>query len=337
MPRFDSVRKSLLLTAVQRPGRYGASCAIAGAAAASIVWAIFLGMTSRSTTDTVSFSSAIVSPSIDGQPRQPASPAIAVDESIEDLLFAVGRDSSDGILGTRVSDTLHDATFCPLHERDDYQVEPPDILQLQILADGPLGEASFESTCEKYLVDPDGAIELPGGLGHVSVGGKTLHEIKADLERRLAEVVREPRVCVSVFAQNSHVYYVIPQTIDGADCIYRMPVIGNETVLDAITRVKEPGDVQTKSVFIARPQADRASGDLILPVNWQEVITDPSTATNYQVQSGDRIFIAENRFAAVEAALDQCVLPFRLLLGLAAPTTDECCCDGEQLCPDCDR
>src|SRR3990172_6013524 len=177
MPRFDRVRESLLLAAVQHPRWYGASCAIAGAAAASIAWAFLLGATYRSTTEAVSIANTIP-PSILRQPGEIASPAIVVSGSSENSLFAPDFDTIAGIPGIRAGDPLDDTTFCPLHERDDYLVEAPDILQLQILADGSLDEASCQATCGKYLIDSDGTIELGGELGRVSVAGKTLNEIK---------------------------------------------------------------------------------------------------------------------------------------------------------------
>jgi len=77
------------------------------------------------------------------------------------------------------------------------------------------------------------------------------------------------------------------------DRVYRCPIVGNETVLDAVSQVNGLRELSTKEIFIARPEPAGARQDKVLPVNWQEIARGASTVTNYQVFPGDRIFIVD--------------------------------------------
>src|SRR5262249_7831202 len=95
------------------------------------------------------------------------------------------------------------------------------------------------------------------------------------------------------------------------------PVTGNETVLDALAQVNGLSRLSSKNIWIARPTPGSAGCDAILPVNWREIAKGASTATNYQVLPGDRIFIAENKLIAIDAALNQVIAPFERVFGVS--------------------
>src|SRR5207302_164023 len=89
----------------------------------------------------------------------------------------------------------------------------------------------------EHLVRPDGTISL-GTYGSVYVAGMTFVQAKYAIEKHLGESLLSPQIAIDVFAYNSKVYYVI---IDGGGFgqqVFRLPVTGNETVLDAISQVQ---------------------------------------------------------------------------------------------------
>ncbi len=53
-------------------------------------------------------------------------------------------------------------------------------------------------------------------------------------------------------------------------------------------------------------------------MNWKDVTRGGSTATNYQVLPGDRIFISENRLVALDASLERLTRPFERMFGFTA-------------------
>ena len=89
----------------------------------------------------------------------------------------------------------------------------------------------------EHLVAPDGTITL-GTYGRVYVAGMTLAEASTAIETQLKKYLETPRVSLDVFAYNSKVYYIISEGAGVAgDNIIRLPITGNETVLDALALI----------------------------------------------------------------------------------------------------
>ena len=97
----------------------------------------------------------------------------------------------------------------------------------------------------------------------------------------------------------------------------KLPITGNETVLDALTQINGISRVSSKRIWIARPMPGGAGCDAILPVNWKEITAGGATATNYQILPGDRIFIAEDKLVAIDAALNKMIAPFERIFGVS--------------------
>ncbi len=167
----------------------------------------------------------------------------------------------------------------------------------------------------EHLVSPDGTVNL-GTYGLVYVSGMTLQEAKQAIETHLDGYLDHPQISVSVFAYNSKVYYVITQGAGQGDAVARLPVTGNETVLDAISQINGLSQLSSKNIWIARPAPSGAGCDVILPVNWSEITAGAATATNYQVLPGDRIFIAENKLIAIDSVLNRAIAPFERIFGV---------------------
>jgi protein involved in polysaccharide export with SLBB domain len=168
----------------------------------------------------------------------------------------------------------------------------------------------------EHLVAPDGRVNL-GTYGSVDVAGLTLEAAKQAIEAQLANYLDDPKVSVSVYAYNSKVYYVITEGAGLGDLVARLPITGNETVLDAISQINGLSRISSKKIWIARPNSLDAGCDTILPVDWKEITKGAATATNYQVLPGDRIFIAENKLVALDAALNNVIAPIERVFGVS--------------------
>jgi len=178
-----------------------------------------------------------------------------------------------------------------------------------------LQSSGLQPISGEHLVAPDGRVNL-GTYGSVDVAGLTLDAAKAAIEAQLAKSLESPQVSVSVFAYNSKVYYVITEGAGSGDLVARLPITGNETVLDAISQINGLSRISSKNIWIARPNDSGAGCDTILPVDWREVTKGAATATNYQILPGDRIFIAENKLIAFDAVLNQVIAPFERVFGV---------------------
>ncbi len=177
-----------------------------------------------------------------------------------------------------------------------------------------LQSTGLQPISDQHLVSPDGRVNL-GTYGSVYVAGMTLEAATAAIEAQLSGFLDNPKVSVSVFAYNSKVYYVITEGAGSGDQLARFPITGNETVLDAISQINGLSRLSSKRIWIARPTPSGAGCDTILPVNWEEITQGAATATNYQILPGDRIFLAENKMIAFDAALNKLIAPFERVFG----------------------
>jgi polysaccharide biosynthesis/export protein len=209
----------------------------------------------------------------------------------------------------------------------EYVVEPPDLLLVEVLEALPGRPITGER-----LVRPDGKITL-GFYGEVYVAGLTTTEIKEKIvlhlrkflpdevlglttfdpktdEPRPVEPRDTDRVFVDVTAYNSKVYYVQGDVAQPG----RLPITGNETVLDAIARINGLTSVSSKKIWIARPQPN--GPPVILKFHWHDVTAKGLAETNYQILPGDRLYVAEDKLVALDTALSKIISPMERVFGV---------------------
>lgn len=118
-----------------------------------------------------------------------------------------GVNSNAGLVGQAVPDIGEMMlNSVPLHQRDDYHVQSPDILQVKFtLTSSSLQDEETKAASDEYYVAPDGVIRLRN-FGSLHVAGLALAEIKSAIRRQMDFAGRNWQVEVSVLAQNSHVY-----------------------------------------------------------------------------------------------------------------------------------
>lgn len=176
--------------------------------------------------------------------------------------------------------------------------------------------AGQQQIAGEHLVGPDGTINL-GTYGSVYITGMTLAEAKEAIEKQLSTFLDAPLVSVDVFSYNSKVYYVITEGAGFGDNVARFPVTGNETVLDAIAGINGLSRLSSKEIWIARPAPSGVGCDQVLPVDIEAIMKGGSTATNYQLLPGDRVFIAQDPWIAFDSIIDKVVGPFERLFGFS--------------------
>lgn len=210
----------------------------------------------------------------------------------------------------------------------DYVVEPPDIIVVEVLEALPGRPITGER-----LVRPDGKISL-GFYGEIYVAGLTTSEIKEKVILHLREYISDEtlglavfdikkndftekkpsetsRVFVDVASFNSKVYYVQGDVgVPG-----RLPITGNETVLDAINYAG--GLIPTAStvnIRLVRPAPPGASCEQLLPVNYAAIINAGDTTTNYQMMPGDRLVVYRDPIVRTTIFIDRIAAPFNSVL-----------------------
>ncbi len=219
----------------------------------------------------------------------------------------------------------------------DYIVEPPDLIVVEVLEALPGRPISGER-----LVRPDGKISL-SFYGDVYVAGLTLPEVKEKIvlhlrkylhdqalglikvddngdiiyDEKTKEPVRiEPRdsemVFVDVTAYNSKNYYVLGDVaVPG-----RMPITGNETVLDAINYANGlTPTAAPQNIRLVRPAPPGACCEQVLPVNMAAITSGGDPTTNYQLMPGDRIVVYRDPIVRLTVFIDRLAAPFQTVVG----------------------
>jgi polysaccharide export outer membrane protein len=133
----------------------------------------------------------------------------------------------------------------------------------------------------------------------------------------LTQYLRNPQISLLVTGYNSKVYYLVFGGGGNGQQIYRFPITGNETVLDALAQVNGlPNGTSTCKIWVARPAPPDVGHDQILPVDWLAITNGASTATNYQLLPGDRVHVAPQALVALDNALAKFFAPIERIFGV---------------------
>ena len=165
-----------------------------------------------------------------------------------------------------------------------YRIEPPDVLLIEYARrdDDPVNLGG------QHLVRPDGTVGL-GSLGSVSVNGLTPDEAREAVARHLKtrlDGFDAAKLTLDVLAYNSKFYYVIFDN-GGREQVVRLPLTGDETVLDALAASKASlAGIGRRDVSLERRAGAKSQ---LLPVDIGAILLNGETTTNYLLQAGDRL------------------------------------------------
>ncbi len=232
---------------------------------------------------------------------QPIADAFAVDpEGKVDLGPSYGRVSVVGLTVDEAQDAIR--------EHLSQVLEAPEVSVSLAFS------AGAQQIVGEHLVGPDGRVNL-GTYGSIYVSGMTVDEARGAIEAQLANFLYEPEVVVDIFAYNSKVYYIVTQGAGLGDNVVRLPITGNETVIDAVANIGGISQLSSTKLWIARPAPNGTGCEQILPVNWVEISQGASTATNYQLMPRDRLYIAQDPLLAFDTVVSKYTRPFERLFG----------------------
>lgn len=171
-----------------------------------------------------------------------------------------------------------------------YIIEAPDVLKIEVTVNKEA--LPQQPITGAYLVRPDGTVSL-GVWGNVAVAGLTIPEateaVRAVVMKHVVVQGRESKsddvlVSLEVASFNSKRYYVIVLGKNG-DEVQAFPCTGNETVLDALAGLKGANALLGGAEI--RIERDGKS----LMVDWNGIVQNGDTKTNYQIEPGDRLFV----------------------------------------------
>lgn len=224
-----------------------------------------------------------------------------------------------------------------------YVIEPPDRLLIEVVTITEEEEEAADKTKTKrtvvrdlpvqpvrqeFQVHPDGTVYL-GIWGSVSVAGLSKEQAAQAVKQRIAskEVLTLPgtqgikaetiHVVLDVTTYASKVYYVITDGGGAGQQVVARPVVGSETVADAIAAIGGlPPVASERNIWIARRSPNPGCPEQILPVDWVGITQHGTAATNYQVMPGDRIFVKAQKLVTIDTTLARILSPVERLFGV---------------------
>ncbi|QDT14196.1 polysaccharide biosynthesis/export family protein [Alienimonas californiensis] len=226
--------------------------------------------------------------------------------------------------------TVDEAQAAVVRGLQNYEIgtdgQPTGIANPQVSLTLPNPQAPQPVTGE-HLVRPDGSVSL-GIYGSVPVAGMSLAEVRGAVEAKLSAYLVNPEVNVDVLAYNSQVIYVITDGGGFGESIARLPVTGNETVLDAVSAIDGLSQVSSKNIWVARPApahlaANGPCGEpcgQVMPVDWRAITREGITTTNYQLMPGDRVYIQADHLTATGNFMNKLFGPYERILGVTLLT-----------------
>ncbi len=66
------------------------------------------------------------------------------------------------------------------------------------------------------------------------------------------------------------------------------------------------------------PRPNGVGCEQILPIEWNDIAQGASTATNYQLMPGDRLFIAQDRLTNFNTVVNKLLNPFERIFGFVS-------------------
>ena len=158
----------------------------------------------------------------------------------------------------------------------DYAIGPGDILEISVWKNLDL--------TRQVVVLPDGTFSFPL-VGRFTAGGKSVAQLKTEMEKKISRYVAEPDLTIIVQQVNSMVVYVIGKVNRPG----HIPLNRNISVLQALSMAGGLNIfANQQDIRIVRKSE---TGTLIIPFNYKAVTEDNLMEGNIQLQRGDVVVV----------------------------------------------
>jgi polysaccharide export outer membrane protein len=182
-----------------------------------------------------------------------------------------------------------------------YRVGAPDALTISILPE-PAIEAAVQ-------VRPDGVITVPL-IGEVAAGGRTIPEITAEIEERIARYKRDPHVTVSLTGAASTDIVILGEVKKQSS----FPLVKETRIVEAIGLVGGTSPFGWDSRIKVIRTTDGVTNVIRVNLN---AIRKGDLSTNLMLEPGDFVFVPPTIWARFGYALNTLLFPFQPIMGLA--------------------
>jgi len=186
-----------------------------------------------------------------------------------------------------------------------YRVGAPDELLVIVMPEPQIARQT--------VVRPDGMISVDL-VGDVQAAGRTLEEIGAEIQKRIASFIRGPKVTVALVASRSRSITILGEVLRPAT----VPLAKETRIAEALGLVSGPTQLAAKS----RIKVVRSEGSTtrVYRVNL-DAIEDGDLGTNLVLAGGDVVVVPPTVSASIGYAIRGFFFPLQMLLGIGGPAT----------------
>lgn len=165
----------------------------------------------------------------------------------------------------------------PVPEKEsEYVVGPGDVLDISVWKD--------EALTKEVIVLPDGKISFPL-VGQMQAGGRSVNDIKEELEAKIKPYVPEPTLSVSIRQVNSMLVYVIGRVNTPG----RFVLNTNVTVLQALAMAGGLNPFAKRDkIRIMRQEEGKTKN---LPFHYDDIIEGRRLEENIVLKRGDVVVV----------------------------------------------
>ncbi len=161
-------------------------------------------------------------------------------------------------------------------ESSAYRVGAEDVLEISVWHEDTLKR--------EVLVRPDGGISYPL-IGDVQVAGKTIHEIRDEITKRLDKFIPDPAVSVTVLKTGSQRVYVIGKVNKPGE----FPVGRYVDVLQALSMAGGLTPfADSNNIRVMRRDGGQ---QVVLPFEYGAVVRGQKLEENIELRSGDVVVV----------------------------------------------
>jgi polysaccharide export outer membrane protein len=184
-----------------------------------------------------------------------------------------------------------------------YRVAAPDELLVIVMPEPQIARQT--------VVRPDGMISVDL-VGDVQAAGRTVEEIAAEIQKRIATYIRGPRVTVSLVVSRSQSVTILGEVLRPAS----FPLAKETRVAEALGLVNGPTLLAAKSrIKVVRSEGQSTR---VFRVNL-DAIEDGDLSTNLVLAGGDVVVVPPTVSASIGYAIRGFFYPITAILGLGGP------------------
>ncbi len=157
-----------------------------------------------------------------------------------------------------------------------YRIGPEDVLEISVWREDALKKEA--------LVRPDGGISYPL-IGDVQAAGRTVHEIRGEIAKRLEKFIPDPVVSVAILKVGSQRIYVLGKVAKPGD----FPIGRYVDVLQALSMAGGLTQfADGNEIRIMRREGDR---QVMLPFEYSRVVRGDKLDQNIKLRAGDVVVV----------------------------------------------